>query len=108
VDPEETILRAATFTPADVEAATQGLSEPTRAVFRRLLRRAPAERYPSALALQEDLSNVLRERGGYSARHAADEIQAALRRAGKALAADEDGPQSAFCEDNITTEPSPP
>jgi len=108
VDPEETILRAATFTPADVEAATQGLSEPTRAVFRKLLRRAPAERYPSALALQEDLSNVLRERGGYSARHAADEIQAALRRAGKALAADEDGPQSAFCEDNITTEPSPP
>ena len=32
----------------------------------------------------------------------------ALRRAGKAMAADEDGPQSAFCEDNITTEPSPP
>jgi len=44
---------------------------------------------------------------GYSAKHAADEIQAALRRAGKALAADEDGPQSAFCQDNITTEPSP-
>jgi len=51
--------------PKDVEAATQGLSKPTRAVFRQLLRRDPAERYTSALALQEDVSNVLRERGGY-------------------------------------------
>jgi len=73
-----------------------------------VLVRVPAERYPSALELQEDLSNVLRQRSGYNAKHAADEIQAALRRAGRALAADEDGPQSAFCEDNITTEPSPP
>jgi len=108
VDPEETILRAATFTSADVDTATRGLSEPTRAVFRKLLRREPAERYPSALALQEDLSNVLRERGGYSAKNAADEIHAAMRRAGEAQAAEEDGAQSAFCEDTITTEPSPP
>jgi serine/threonine protein kinase len=108
VDPEDTILRAATFTPADVDAATHGLSEPTRAVFRKLLRRAPAERYPSALALQEDLSSVLRQRGGYSAKNAADEIQAAMRRAGEARADEEDGAMSAFCEDTITTEPSPP
>ncbi|MFP2934064.1 serine/threonine protein kinase [Pyxidicoccus sp. 3LG] len=108
VDPEDTILRAATFTPADVDAATQGLSEPTRAIFRKLLRREPAERYASALELQEDLSNVLRERGGYSAKNAADAIQAALRRAGEAMADDVDGAQSAFCQDHITTEPTPP
>jgi hypothetical protein len=108
VDPEETILRAATFTPADVGAAAQRLSEPTRTVFRKLLRRESAERYPSALALQEALSSVLRDRGGYSAKNAADEIQAAMRRAGEARADEEDGAQSAFCMDSITTEPSPP
>jgi len=108
VNPEDTVLRAATFTPADVDAATKGLSESTRAVFRKLLRREPEERYPSAMALQEDLSNVLRGRCGYTAKNAADAIQAALRRAGEAMAGDEDGAQSAFCEDDITTEPTPP
>ncbi|MBZ4413731.1 serine/threonine-protein kinase [Myxococcus faecalis] len=107
VNPEDTVLRAATFTPADVDAATKGLSESTRAVFRKLLGRDPAERYPSALELQEGLSNVLRERGGYSAKNAADAIQAALRRAGEAMARDEDGARSAFCQDDITTEPTP-
>jgi serine/threonine protein kinase len=108
VNPEDTILRAATFTSADVDAVTQGLSEPTRAVLRRLLRRDPAARYPSALALQEDLSTVLRERGGYGATHAAAEMQAALKRAGKALAAEEDGARSAFCPDEVSTESGQP
>ncbi|MBN9685899.1 MULTISPECIES: protein kinase domain-containing protein [unclassified Corallococcus] len=107
VDPEETILRAATFTPADVEAATQTLSEPTRAVFRKLLRRNPVERHMSALTLQDDLTKVLRARGSYTARMAAQEIQAALRGAGQAMAEDEEGPRSLRHQDFITTEPSP-
>jgi serine/threonine protein kinase len=107
VDPEETILRAATFTPTDVDAATQGMSEPTREVFRKLLRRDPAERYSSALKLQEDLSDVLRARGGFSAKQAACEIQAAIMRAGQALAVGEDGAQRLPSQDDITTEPAP-
>ncbi|RKH43876.1 serine/threonine protein kinase [Corallococcus interemptor] len=107
IDPEETILRAATFTPADVEAATQALSEPTRAVFRKLLRRNPDERHMSALTLQDDLTRVLRARGNYTARMASQEIQSALRGAGQAMAEDEVGPKLLRHQDFITTEPSP-
>ncbi|WP_164000878.1 serine/threonine protein kinase [Pyxidicoccus caerfyrddinensis] len=107
VDPEDTILRAATFMPEDVEQVTEKLSEPTRAIFRKLLRRNPAERYTSALALQEDLTKVLQARGSYDGTKAAQEIRRALQRAGEALAADEDGAESAFSQDDITTEPAP-
>ncbi|QSQ23733.1 hypothetical protein JY651_01735 [Pyxidicoccus parkwayensis] len=107
MDPEDRILRAATFTPEDVDAATQKLSAPTRAIFRKLLQRNPAERYASALALQEDMTKVLQERGNYDGTKAAQEIRRALQRAGEALAADEDGAESAFSQDDITTEPAP-
>jgi serine/threonine protein kinase len=107
VDSEDTILRAATFTPEDVECATEKLSEPTRAIFRKLLQRNPAERYTSASALQEDMTKALRERGNYDGAKAAQEIRRALQRAGEAFAAEEDGAESAFSQDDITTEPAP-
>ncbi|WIG93801.1 serine/threonine-protein kinase [Myxococcus sp. SDU36] len=107
VDPEETILRAATFSPADVAAATRPLSEPLRAIFHKLLRRAPSERYASALTLHDDLTQALRTHGTYNARAATQEIQAALREAGQALAGEEEGARCVPHEDAITTEPAP-
>ncbi|AEI64022.1 serine/threonine-protein kinase [Corallococcus macrosporus] len=107
VDPEETIVRAATLSHADVVAATRPLSEPVRAIFHKLLRRAPSERYASALTLQDDLTQALRTYGSYTARTATREIQLALREAGEALAGEEEGAWGAPHEDAITTEPSP-
>jgi serine/threonine protein kinase len=101
----ETLLRAATFTPADVEAATQPLSEPTRAVFRKLLRRNPADRYTSALVLEDELTKALRAHGRYTARMAAREIQAALQGIGRVLAEEQEGARILSPEDYIETGP---
>lgn len=102
-DAEETILRAATFTPGDVEEATQPLSEPTRALFRRLLRRNPADRYTSACILQDELMKALRTHGRYTTRMAAREIQAALHGVGRALAEEEEGTRLLSAADYIET-----
>jgi hypothetical protein len=52
---EDCILRAATFTPQDVEEITRPLAHPLRFIIRRLLQRQPEDRYPSAAALAVDL-----------------------------------------------------
>jgi hypothetical protein len=78
-----------------------------RAVFRRLLRREPEERHASALTLRDDLARALQAQGRYGARQAARELQVALREAGHALAAQEEGARPWRQEDFITTAPGP-
>jgi len=56
---EDCILRAATFTPQNVEELTGQLQPPLRSIIRRLLQRKPEDRYPSAAALEADLRTGL-------------------------------------------------
>jgi serine/threonine protein kinase len=48
---EDCIVRAATFTPQDVDEITAPLAHPLRPIIRRLIQRNPDDRYPSAAAL---------------------------------------------------------
>ena len=67
--------RIARFSAADVERATQGLSEPLRAVVHRALQREPAARYPSGLELRDALRAFLVVQGhAYGRPEAAREV----------------------------------
>jgi len=80
---EDCILRAATFTPRDVEELTQLLPQPLRAILRRVLQRKPEERYPSAAALEAELREGLAALGSpYGAREALEEVLHSLIGAG--------------------------
>lgn len=71
---EDCILRAATFTPQDVEELTGQLQPPLRSIIRRLLQRKPEDRYPSAAALEADLRAGLASLGTpYGAAEALEE-----------------------------------
>ena len=70
------------FSPEDVERATQGVSEPLRAVVHRALRREPAERYQSGLELRDALREFLVVQGrSYGRPEAAREVLVAVKEA---------------------------
>jgi serine/threonine-protein kinase len=77
--PEEVddyILRAATYTAQDVEELTEGIFPPLRSILRRLLKRRPEDRYPSAEALEEELREGLASLGApYGAAEAIAEVR---------------------------------
>lgn len=56
---EDCIVRAATFTPQDVDELTEPLAYPLRSIIRRLIQRNPEDRYQSAAALEADLREDL-------------------------------------------------
>jgi serine/threonine protein kinase len=60
---EELRVRADCFGPRDVEDATRGLSEPLRALLRKLLRREPSQRQASGGELRAELLQCLKGRG---------------------------------------------
>jgi serine/threonine-protein kinase len=78
-------LQAATFQPEDVERLSGGLSPPLRGLLQTLLRRAPAERYPTADALVADLRALREQQGPYSNAEAAEAVRRALSGAGRKL-----------------------
>jgi serine/threonine protein kinase len=78
---EALILRAATYTPQDLEQMVAKVSEPLRAPLRKLLQRNPAERYQTAAELEADLHAHLDRLGFYGAKEAAAEIGKVLTEA---------------------------
>jgi hypothetical protein len=56
---DDYILRAATYSAQDVEELTEAVFPPLRSILRVLLQRSPADRYPSAAALEEELRKGL-------------------------------------------------
>ncbi len=77
---EEIIMRAATYTPEDVEAVTAGLPDTLRVPLCRLLQRSPAARYQTAQELEADLRRWLGETFG--AKEAGAELKAVADEAG--------------------------
>ncbi len=76
---EDCILRAATFTPQDVDEITEPLAHPLRSIIRRLLQRKPEDRYPSAAALEADLREGLSSLGTpYGATEALEAVYGSL------------------------------
>ncbi len=76
---EDCILRAATFTPQDVDEITEPLAHPLRSIIRRLIQRKPEDRYQSAAALEADLRECLASLGvPYGATEALEEVLSAL------------------------------
>lgn len=69
------VLRALSFLPEHVEQLARDLSEPVRLILHKLLRRHPAERYPSAAALKADVDACRSARApAYGAREALVEL----------------------------------
>jgi serine/threonine-protein kinase len=90
---EDCILRAATFAPRDVEELTATVPRPLRSILRRLLQRKPADRYPSAAALEAELREGLSMLGTpYGAREVLEEGSSA--RAGVSMSRRVGGPTS--------------
>jgi eukaryotic-like serine/threonine-protein kinase len=78
----EMAARIERFGPADVERATQGLSEPLRAVVHRTLQREPSARYASGLELRDALRALLVVKGRpYGRPEAAREVLVAVKEA---------------------------
>jgi serine/threonine protein kinase len=80
----EIIMRAATYTPEDVEAETAGLPDTLRVPLCRLLQRSPAARYQTAGELEADLRRWLGETFG--AKEAGAELKAVADEAGERMA----------------------
>lgn len=80
-DVEEIIMRAATYTPEDVEAVTAGLPDTLRVPLCRLLQRSPAARYQTAGELEVDLRRWLGDTFG--AKEASAELKAVADEAGE-------------------------
>jgi len=80
-----------------------------RALFSRLLCRAPSERFASAAEVENRLHKLLLERQDYGHAEAAAELHQALVEAGEAVAADaEPGMGRVLHPDAVSTEPSAP
>jgi eukaryotic-like serine/threonine-protein kinase len=78
----EMAARIERFGPADVERATQGLSEPLRAVVHRTLQHEPSARYASGLELRDALRALLVVKGRpYGRPEAAREVLVAVKEA---------------------------
>ncbi|WP_224364437.1 serine/threonine protein kinase [Hyalangium versicolor] len=80
---EQTIWRAATYTPEDVEAVMAGLPEMLRTPLSKLLQRSKAARYQTAGELETDLRRWLGGQFGKS--EAAAELKRLKTQAGEAL-----------------------
>jgi serine/threonine protein kinase len=80
---EQTIWRAATYTPEDVEAVTAGLPDTLRVPLRKLLQRSPHARYQTAAELETDLRRWLGASFGKA--DAAAELKELKREAGEVL-----------------------
>jgi serine/threonine protein kinase len=80
---EQTIWRAATYTPEDVEAATAGLPDMLRVPLRKLLQRSPNARYQTAAELETDLRRWLGDT--FSTKEAAAELKELKREAGEVM-----------------------
>ncbi|HEX8698853.1 MAG TPA: protein kinase [Myxococcaceae bacterium] len=80
---EQTIWRAATYTPEDIEAATATLPQSLRVPLSRLLQRSPAARYQTAGELAAELRRWLA--GGFDQRDAAAELKDLKRAAGEIM-----------------------
>jgi len=83
---QQALWGAATFTPADVEAAVEGLSLPLRSLLRQLLRRDPAERFQTAAELEAALRARLAVVGPYGSAEAVAEVQKAVADAASTVA----------------------
>jgi len=106
-DMGEIVLRAATFTAEDVAKAAEKLSAPVRAIFLKLLRRNPSERYTSATEVEERMRRLLHDRDNHGHAEAAAELKEVLVEAGEALAANEEqGTRRALHPDDVSTEPA--
>ncbi len=80
---DETIWRAATYTPEDVEAVTTGLPDTLRVPLCKLLQRSPAARYQTAGELETDLRRWL---GGHFGKgEAAAEMKELTKASGEAM-----------------------
>jgi serine/threonine protein kinase len=105
---EDLILRAATYTPQDLEQLVAKLSEPLRLPLRKLLQRNPAERYQTAEELEADLRAHLDRLGSYGAKEAAEEISRILMEAGEHLIGLDGStppPRRQRSQDDISTQP---
>jgi serine/threonine-protein kinase len=72
---EQMARRAAAFTPEHIERLMRRMSAPVRLIVHKLLRRRPAERYPTAAALKGDLDACLGVLDApYGPREAMDEL----------------------------------
>lgn len=103
---EDLILRAATYTPQELEQLVAQLSAPLRAPLRKLLQRTPDERHQTAEDLEADLRAHLDRLGSYGAKEAAAEIGKILTEAGEQLVGLEGGfppPRRRRSQDDITT-----
>ncbi|MDY7229753.1 serine/threonine protein kinase [Hyalangium rubrum] len=103
---EDLIVRAATYTPKDLERLVAKLSEPLRAPLRKLLQRNPTERYQTAEELEADLRAHLDRLGSYGAKEAAAEIGKVLTEVGEQLVGLEgcaSPPRRQRSQDDITT-----
>jgi len=82
---EELILRAATYTPEDLEPLAAKLSAPLRGPIIKLLQRDPAARYQTAQEAELALRAGLERLGAYGLPEAAEEIADKLAAAGAQL-----------------------
>jgi serine/threonine-protein kinase len=82
---EELILRAATYTPRDVEHLCAKLSSPLRPSLNKVLQRNPGQRHHTAAELEAELRAQLNRLGAYGAREAAQELGQVLAQAGEQL-----------------------
>ena len=107
---EDCILRAATFTPEDVDELTEPLAHPLRSIIRRLIQRRPEERYASAAALEAELRECLASQGvTYGAAEALEEVLRSLTGArlnGRVMGStsEEQLPPGLVAEEDIITE----
>ncbi len=80
---EQTIWRAATYTPEDIDAATAKLPQNLRVPLSKLLQRSPKARYQTAGALATELRGWLG--GSYGKGDAAAELEELKREAGEVM-----------------------
>jgi hypothetical protein len=108
---EDCILRAATFTPQDVDELTEPLAPPLRSIIRKLIQRKPEDRYPSAAALEAELREGLAALGApYGATEALKEVLhslagARMNRRVLGPTSEEQFPPDRVTEEDILTEP---
>jgi serine/threonine protein kinase len=102
--------RATSFDSGDVERLAKELSEPTRLILHKLLRREPEERYRSAAELEQALREHLQQLGPYGANEATEEafllqVQA-LGLASMMMTVEGEASESSEDSDEVTPQPN--
>ena len=82
---EDAIWCAMVYRPQDIGRAAFGVSKPLRALFYKLLRRRPSDRFASAAELEVALRTRLSQLAPYGADDAVKEVEQALFEAGEAM-----------------------